>query len=78
MKIKNIHSMTLILFFNLLFFTWNCQTKAQTEWLDFTNTDEVYDVTFQENYIWIATSGGLIKQNQIKILTIFIPHSIPG
>jgi len=65
MKIKNIHSMTLILFFNLLFFTWNCQTKAQTEWLDFTNTDEVYDVTFQENYIWIATSGGLIKQNQI-------------
>jgi ligand-binding sensor domain-containing protein len=37
------------------------EMSAQNNWLNFTNSKEVRDIVFQDNYAWVATSGGLMK-----------------
>ena len=52
--------------------------NAQNNWLNFTNTDNVNDVVFQGDFVWVGTSGGLIKLNQITGEQIFYCRANSG
>ena len=67
MKKRNNQTLILSLlsfvFFPVFLPTIMAKLFAQNNWLNFTNSKEVRDIVFQENYAWVATSGGLIKIN---------------
>ena len=48
----------------------------QNQWLNFTNTDNVNDVVFKGDFVWVGTSGGLIKLNQVTGEQVFYCRAI--
>jgi ligand-binding sensor domain-containing protein len=64
-QIENTYQLSLLslVFFCLFFSSFITNSFAQNKWLNFTNSKEVRDIVFLDNYAWIATSGGLMKMD---------------
>jgi ligand-binding sensor domain-containing protein len=46
-----------------IYYSFLPEVCAQTNWLNFSNSKAVRDIIFQNDYAWIATSGGLLKMD---------------
>jgi hypothetical protein len=48
------------------------------QWLNFTNGDHINDLEFENNYAWIATSGGLVRYDTLSGESFFFNKSNSG
>ncbi len=67
-----------LVFLLVIFPTVMAKLFAQNNWLNFTNSQEVRDIVFQDNFAWIATSGGLMKLDLITEEGYLINRSNSG
>jgi ligand-binding sensor domain-containing protein len=68
---------------SLLLFIWifTCiiNIKAQnSEWLDYTDGSDIRAIASEGNFIWVATSGGLVRINSINNETKFYNKANSG
>ncbi|MCK4662361.1 MAG: T9SS type A sorting domain-containing protein [Bacteroidales bacterium] len=48
----------------LLFIIPLCSFSQHPAWTNYTNTDKVFDILIDGEYLWVATDGGLYKYNK--------------
>ena len=63
----------------VLFFCLSTTALSQiSEWINYTNGDEIYTIATETNFLWIGTTGGLVKIDKYSGNTIFFDELNSG
>ena len=69
-----------ILFLTLLLHMCSSVLSAQVNWRMYTNLNDIQDMALHENYLWCATSGGIVRwdTNDMTFRTYTTLNGLPS